>query len=82
MDEVQQIKDKLAREGCHGMSSTFYEGQTGPTSMMAMLSKACMLPEDMEWLPGTRKYPRPGDDLMINPYPKVKKKKGKKGKKK
>ena len=65
------------------MNSAFSEATTGPTSMMELLSKACMMPEDMEWAPGGRKYPRPGDDLMINPYPKVKKKKkGKKGKKK
>ena len=95
MQEVQQIKDKLARDGCHNMGSAFYEGQNGPTSMMNLLSKACMHPEDMEWKPGARKYPRASDIpewceageqhfpfLMKNPYPKAKKKKGKKGKKK
>jgi hypothetical protein len=42
-----------------------------------------MMPEDCEWKPGEREYPTPGVGLMVNPFPKVKKKKkGKKGKKK
>jgi len=69
MEECQLIKNKLARDGC-------------PMSM-AVLERAVMMPEDIEWYPGTRKYPGPGEGLMPNPFPKPKKKKkGKKGKKK
>lgn len=39
------------------------------------------MPEDMEYIPGERKYPGSGAGLMANPFPK-KKKKGKKKKKK
>jgi hypothetical protein len=50
---------------------------------MTVLQKACMMPEDIEWVPKERKYPTPGENLMVNPSPKVKKKKkGKKGMKK
>lgn len=38
------------------------------------------MPEDMEYIPGERKYPTITSDLMKNPFPKKKKKK--KGKKK
>lgn len=45
-----------------------------------------MIPEEIEFkeTPGERKYPDPGHGLMVNPFPKPKKKgkKGKKGKKK
>jgi len=69
MVECQNIKDKLARDGC-------------PMSM-AVLQRAVMMPEDMEWMPKERIYPGPGNGLMVNPFPKPKKKKkGKKGKKK
>jgi len=41
-----------------------------------------MIPEDFECVPGEKKYPGPGEGLMVNPFPKPKKKKkGKKGKK-
>lgn len=42
------------------------------------------MPEFIDFVPGERKYPRPDSALMINPFPKKKKKKGKKkkGKKK
>ena len=41
-----------------------------------------MVPGDMEFLPGEKKYPMAGDGLMENPFPKPKKKgKKKKGKK-
>ena len=69
MVEMQQINEKLASAGC-------------PMSM-TVLQKAVMMPEDCEWQPGDRHYPTPGAGLMINPFPKAKKKKkGKKGKKK
>jgi hypothetical protein len=41
-----------------------------------------MIPEEIEWKPAERKYPHPGHNLMVNPYPKPKKTKKKKGKKK
>ena len=66
MVEVQGIKDKLSRDGC--------------MMTMAVLQKAVMMPEDMEWAPKDRKYPGAGTGLMVNPFPKPKKKK--KGKKK
>ena len=47
---------------------------------MAVLQRAVMMPEDMEWEPKDRKYPGAGTGLMVNPFPKPKKKK--KGKKK
>jgi hypothetical protein len=50
---------------------------------MGVLERAVMMPEDCEWMPGTREYPTPGAGLMVDPNPKAKKKKkGKKGKKK
>lgn len=51
---------------------------------MVILSRAILMPSDVEYTPGVRKYPTPGEALMINPFPKKKKKKGKKkkGKKK
>lgn len=48
---------------------------------VAVLERAIMMPDEIEILPGERKYPDPGVGLMINPFPKPKKK-GKKGKKK
>ena len=67
--EIEQIKNKLASSGC-------------PVDV-AVLNRAVMMPEDCEWKPGEREYPTPGVGLMVNPFPKVKKKKkGKKGKKK
>ena len=50
---------------------------------MSTLEKAIVLPSDQEWFAKDRKYPSPGDFLMVNPFPRTKKKKkGKKGKKK
>jgi len=66
MVECEQIKEKLARDGC-------------PMSM-GVLERAMMIPEELEWLPKERKFPDPGYNLMVNPFPKPKKKK--KGKKK
>ena len=66
MTECEKIKMKLATDGC-------------PMSM-AVLERAVMIPEDVEWLPGKREYPNAGQGLMVNPFPKPKKKK--KGKKK
>jgi hypothetical protein len=40
------------------------------------------MPEDFEYKPGLRNYPKIEQCLMPNPFPKKKKKKGKKGKKK
>ena len=65
-EECMRIKEKLAREG-HTIS-------------MATLEKAIVLPSEQEWMAKARKYPSPGDFLMINPNPRPKKKK--KGKKK
>jgi len=67
--EIELIKSKLASSGC-------------PVDI-SVLNRAVMMPEDCEWKPGEREYPTPGVGLMVNPFPKVKKKKkGKKGKKK
>jgi hypothetical protein len=68
-EECWRIKEKLAKEGFQISMST--------------LEKAIVLPSDQEWMAKDRKYPSPGDFLMINPFPRTKKKKkGKKGKKK
>ena len=42
---------------------------------MGVLERAVMVPEDCEWMPGTREYPTPGAGLMVDPNPKAKKKK-------
>eukprot|EP00347_Sterkiella_histriomuscorum_P008883 403343381 len=69
VNEIESIKERLARDNC-------------PQSV-GILQRAILMPEDVEYQPGLRKYPTPGDALMINPFPKKKKKKGKKkGKKK
>ena len=65
---MDQIKDRLAKDGCH--------------INMNVLRRAMQIPEDIEWQPGTREYPDPTQGLMANPFPKKKKEKGKKGKKK
>jgi len=52
---------------------------------VGVLRDAMMIPEEIEFkeTPGERKYPDPGFGLMVNPFPKPKKKgKKKKGKKK
>ena len=68
-EECSRIKEKLAREG--------YQ------ISMGTLEKAIVLPSEQEWMAQARKYPSPGDFLMVNPFPRAKKKKkGKKGKKK
>ena len=53
---------------------------------MKALQKAVMIPSEVEWAHDptelmNSKYPKPGFDLMKNPFPK-KKKKGKKKRKK
>jgi hypothetical protein len=53
---------------------------------MGALKRAMMVPDDVQPKPGAREfpereYPDPGVLLMPNPFPKPKKKKGKKGKK-
>jgi hypothetical protein len=49
-----------------------------------VLQTAIMIPEILECEPGEKKYPQTVEGLMVNPFPKPKKKgkKGKKGKKK
>lgn len=49
---------------------------------MVTLQRAILMPEEIEYKPGERKYPKPGELLLPNPFPKKKKKKGKKKKKK
>ncbi|MFS8160396.1 MAG: hypothetical protein ACMG6E_09375 [Candidatus Roizmanbacteria bacterium] len=66
MNELESIKERLARDHC-------------PQSMVT-LQRAVLIPEDCEYVAGERKYPGPGFGLMVNPFPKKKKKK--KGKKK
>ena len=66
--ECRRIKDKLAKDGCLVSMNT--------------LERAVMVPSDMEFVPGEKKYPDCGAGLMENPFPKPKKKgKKKKGKK-
>jgi len=67
VQECEQIKDRLAREGC--------------TTSMAVLQRAILMSDDIEQLPGQRQYPKAGEGLMINPFPKPKKSKKKKKKK-
>ena len=68
IQEVESIKEKLIKDNC-------------PQSILT-LQKAILLPEDLEFKPGERKYPTIKGSLMENPFPKKKKKKGKKKKKK
>ena len=69
-EECARIKEKLAKDG--------YQ------ISMHTLEKAIVLPSEQEWMAKDRVYPSPGDGLMVNPFPRAKKKgkKGKKGKKK
>jgi hypothetical protein len=58
----------------------------GAPLSMGALKRAMMVPDDVQPKPGAREfpereYPDPGVLLMPNPFPKPKKKKGKKGKK-
>ncbi len=64
--ELETIKQRLAKDNC-------------PQNMMT-LQRAILMPELVEFQPNLRKYPTPLTNLMVNPFPKVKKKK--KGKKK
>jgi hypothetical protein len=54
---------------------------------MVTLTRAILIPDVCDFVPGERKYPGSGFGLMVNPFPKKKKKKkgkkkkGKKGKK-
>ncbi len=66
MKEIEQIKERLAKDNCALESKT--------------LERAVLLPEDVEYKPGERVYPTPEVGLMENPFPPVKK--GKKKKKK
>jgi hypothetical protein len=67
--EIEAIKDRLARDNCQLSILT--------------LQKAILMPEDMQFTPGSRLYPKIEQCLMPNPFPKKKKKgKKKKGKKK
>ena len=48
-----------------------------------VLQTAIMIPDILECVPGEKRYPQTVEGLMVNPFPKPKKKKkGKKGKKK
>lgn len=70
MTEIESIKERLARDNQH--------------LSVVTLQRAILMPEASDYIAGERKYPRPDMGLMINPFPKKKKKKGKKkkGKKK
>ena len=61
------MKARLAKDNC-------------PQSI-AILYKAVLLPEPVEFSPDKRKYPDPSSMMMANPFPETKKKKGKKKKK-
>ena len=66
MQEVRQINQRLQKDGT--------------PVQVEVLRKAMMIPDDVEIKPSEREYPDPGLLLMVNPFPKAKKKK--KGKKK
>ncbi len=66
MIEVESIKTRLDQDNC-------------PQSV-AVIARALIIPEKLEFNPETRKYPSPEDGLMINPFPKKKATKGKKKK--
>lgn len=66
MIEVESIKTRLDQDNC-------------PQSV-AVIARAVIIPEKLEFNPETRKYPSPEDGLMINPFPKKKATKGKKKK--
>jgi hypothetical protein len=65
--EIEAIKNRLAQDNCLVDITT--------------LQKAIIMPDEFEYKPGERMYPKIEECLMPNPFPK-KKKKGKKGKKK
>lgn len=67
ISEIEAIKDRLAKDNC-------------PLSILT-LQKAILMPEDLEYKPGVRVYPKIEQCLMPNPFPKKKKKKGSKKKK-
>lgn len=76
MKEIEQIKERLAKDLC-------------PQSM-TILQRAVLITEECEYVPRVykvedddklRRYPKIQEGLMVNPFPK-KKKKGKKKKKK
>ena len=66
MKEIEQIKERLAKDNCTLESKT--------------LERAVLLPAEQDYQPGIRVYPTPELGLMENPFPPVKK--GKKKKKK
>lgn len=67
MEEVQIIKERLAHDGCF--------------VNLKVLKKALLMPEEPLRIPSSYVYPTPKAGLMINPNPKVAKKKKKKGRK-
>lgn len=66
MTDVNEMKDRLAQDGCQVNLKT--------------IQKALMMPEANLRYPSSFQYPNPKVGLMVNPWPKVVKKK-KKGKK-
>lgn len=66
MQEVQSIKTRLDADNI-------------PQSA-AVIQKAVVIPEKLDFNLDTRKYPTPELGLMINPFPKKKPAKGKKKK--
>lgn len=68
MKEIEGIKETLALKGF-------------PQSMVT-LQRAILMPSELESVAEIRRYPMPDVGLMVNPFPKKKKKgKKKKGKK-
>lgn len=66
MQEVQDIKSRLDKDNC--------------PHNIAIIQKAVVLPDKLEFNPEIRKYPSPEIGLMVNPFPKKKATKGKKKK--
>ena len=67
LSEIEAIKDRLAKDNC--------------SLSILTLQKAILMPEDLEYKPGVRVYPKIEQCLMPNTFPKKKKKKGSKKKK-
>ena len=74
--EIHSIRDYLAKPNVRGEK----DKANVNIPLMKTFERAIMLPPELQTDP-LKKYPTYGENLMINPFPK-KKKKGKKGKKK
>lgn len=74
--EIHSIRDYLAKPNIKGEK----DKANVNIPLMKTFERAILLPQELQTDP-LKKYPTYGENLMVNPFPK-KKKKGKKGKKK